>query len=246
MLKLSQVGLAGRLQDITVSASAGQFIHLLGANGAGKSSLLSVIAGLLPVDQGRIDIQGRAIDQFSLGQLAQFRCLQEQQQRSAFAITVEESLRFFTGHARLPAMLSDTLEINEFLQRPLGQLSGGENRRVHIARCLLQIWPAIDKGQGLILLDEPVQGLDFRHQHLLCRLLQALAAKGNVILMSHHDLNLCQQYASRLWLLADGRLLEQPEGEGMLDINVLENVFTCRVRQMVDEPGNKIFQTYLD
>jgi vitamin B12 transport system ATP-binding protein len=246
MLKLSQVGLTGRLQDITVSASSGQFIHLLGANGAGKSSLLAVIAGLLPVDDGRIEIMRQAINEFSLGQLAQFRCLQEQQQRSAFAITVEESLRFFTGDCNIPAMLSDTLEISEFLQRPLGQLSGGENRRVHIARCLLQIWPAIEQGQGLILLDEPVQGLDFRHQHLLCRLLQKLAADGNVILMSHHDLNLCQQYANRLWLMADGRLIEQPEGEAMLDINVLEKVFACGVRYLFDQQGNKIFQTYLD
>lgn len=245
MLRLKAVTLDGRLSDISAEANSGQFIHLLGSNGAGKSSLLAAVAGLVQVNKGRIEILRQGINEFSLAQLAQFRCLQEQQQNSAFAITVQESLSFFTGHSELPAELNHALEVDKFLQRPLGRLSGGESRRVHIARCLLQIWSAIVQGQALILLDEPVQGLDFRHQHLLCLLLQALAAKGNLILMSHHDLNLSQQYASHVWLMRDGRLIEQGERDDILQQKLLENAFECRVRLLPDVDNHKLFQTYL-
>ncbi|MFT5313396.1 MAG: vitamin B12 transport system ATP-binding protein [Paraglaciecola sp.] len=245
MLRLSNISLHQRLNDVNVSAQAGQVIHVLGANGAGKSSLLWVLSGLTPFDRGTIEVQQQDIGDFSLPQLASFRCLQEQQQNTAFPITVQESLEFFAPQGPFPKRLEQALEIEPFMARKLDELSGGENRRVQIARALWQIWPAIERGAGLILLDEPIQGLDFRHQHLLFTLLQQLALKGNVIIVNHHDLNLCQQYAHRVWLMKQGKLVLQGSVQEVLQEQALVSVFDCDIRSIIDPQGHKLFQSYL-
>lgn len=245
MLQFSAVTLGKRLLQVSGSAQAGQFIHILGANGAGKSTLLGVLSGLLASDSGDINLGGRKLNSYPLPMLAQIRCLQEQQQNSVFAISVRESLAFFAPRGEFPLQLERALEIEHFMQRSLAELSGGESRRVQIARALWQIWPAIKKGQGLILLDEPTQGLDFRHQHLLLQTLTELASLGNVIIMSHHDLNLCQQYAQQVWLMRGGAMVSQGNPETTLATSQLSAVFGCQVRCFIDEAGNKLLQTYL-
>jgi ABC-type cobalamin transport system ATPase subunit len=245
MLDIIDLSLPKRLSEINVSAQAGQVVHVLGANGAGKSSLLSVLSGMTPFDRGRIEVQHQSLESFSLPQLASFRCLQEQQQSTAFSISVQESLAFFAPQLLFPEMLEHALEIAPFMVRKLDELSGGESRRVQIARALWQIWPAVERGEGLILLDEPVQGLDFRHQHLLFSLLQQLALKGNVIIVNHHDLNLCQQYAHRVWLMKKGKLVLQGSVEEVLQDRALVSVFDCEIRSIIDAQGNKLFQSYL-
>lgn len=245
MLHFSAVTLGKRLLQVSGSAQAGQFIHILGANGAGKSTLLGVLSGLLVPDKGTITLGERKLTDYPLPLLAQIRCLQEQQQNSVFAISVRESLTFFSPQNEFPAQLERALEIAPFMSRSLAELSGGESRRVQIARALWQIWPAIEKGQGLILLDEPIQGLDFRHQHLLLQMLSGLATLGNVIIMSHHDLNLCQQYAQQVWLMRDGVMVSQGTPEATLATVKLSTVFGCEVRCFFDDCGNKLLQTYL-
>src|SRR5690606_34501352 len=115
---------------------------------------------------------------------------------------VNESLYFFIPNLfEIPEQLESALEIGPFLNKSMQQLSGGELRRVQIARALLQIWPAIERGHALVLLDEPLQGLDLRHQSLLMQLLTDIAAKGNSLIISNHDLNLCYRYADKVALL---------------------------------------------
>ena len=245
MLHLTDISLLRRLNGVNVAAQAGQVIHVLGANGAGKSSLLWVLSGLTPFDRGTIEIQQRNIEDLSLPQFASFRCLQEQQQNTAFPITVEESLAFFAPRGPFPERLEQALEIKAFMARKLDELSGGENRRVQIARALWQIWPAIERGAGLILLDEPIQGLDFRHQHLLFTLLQQLSLQGNVVIVNHHDLNLCQQYAHQVWLMKKGKVVAQGSVQEVLQDHLLVSVFDCDIRSIIDPQGNKLFQSYL-
>ena len=245
MLAFSNLCIDKRLRSISANASAGQFVHILGANGAGKSSLLAAISGLLAVDSGTINLFSREVNDYSLAELAAFRCLQEQHQNTVFSITVKESLAFFAPHGVFPASLEKALEIETFMHRPLSELSGGESRRVQIARVLWQVWSAIEQGQALILLDEPVQGLDFRHQHLLFLLLSDLAAKGNIVVVSHHDLNLCQQYAQQVWLMQNGEIVMQGEVDLVLKAENLQEIFACEVRSFKDQHGNLLFQTYL-
>lgn len=245
MIKLEQVSLEGRLEDLCLTANKGEFIHLLGANGAGKSSLLAVIAGLIDADEGEVYLREKLLSELNISALANYRTLQEQDQQTVFPVTTSEALSFFSSHDTLPDMLESALEINQFSLRPLSQLSGGELRRVQIARSLLQIWQAVEEGEGIILLDEPIQGLDIRHQHLLCKLMTTLAGLGNTIVLSHHDLNLCQQYASKVWLMVNNQLLAQGPPVEILQDLTIKQAFDCAVRRHEDGNGHILFQTHL-
>jgi vitamin B12 transport system ATP-binding protein len=246
MLKFNQIRVAGRLNGASGQVNGGEFVHVLGTNGSGKSSLLSAIAGLLPIEQGQVWLEQKKLQDYSLPQLAALRCLQEQQQNSAFALTVSEVLYFFSEDKGLPAELDEALELQQFMSKPLNQLSGGEARRVHIARTLLQVWPTIQQGRALVLLDEPNQGLDFKHQHLLFRLLRRLCHTGNVVIVNHHDLNLCQQYADKIWLMQAGQIVISISSLEQISNHDLAAIFSCSIQSAVDATGNKIFQTYLD
>ncbi|WP_340676679.1 ATP-binding cassette domain-containing protein [Paraglaciecola sp.] len=246
MLSFSHIDVKHRLNDVSGKAKAGQFVHVMGTNGSGKSSLLHALAGLLSLDKGNICLNGQDLQHYSLPQLATIRCLQEQQQQSSFALSVAEVLHFFSAQHGLPDELERALELNDFLQRPLNQLSGGEVRRVHIARALLQIWPAIESGKALILLDEPNQGLDFKHQHLLFQLLAKICQNNNLVIVNHHDLNLCQQYANQIWLLQNGQIVESISTLHSINNEVLASIFGCGIQCAISPTGNKIFQTYLE
>lgn len=246
MLRFEEVSVPNRLYAVSALAEAGQFIHVMGTNGSGKSSLMQALAGLLDVEHGTVMLHNKALQDYSLPQLAGLRCLQEQHNHSVFELSVSELLYFFSGQRSLPESLEKALELKDFLQRPLNHLSGGEAGRVHIARALLQIWPAINQGQALILLDEPNQGLDFKHQHLLFRLLADLSGNNNLVIVNHHDLNLCQQYAQHIWLMQQGRIVHVLKDLGDISDDALAEIFGCRIDCATNDRGNKIFQTYLD
>lgn len=234
MLECHDLGLKGRLLPLSLTFAAGQQVHLLGANGAGKSSLLCLLAGLINPDSGRVCWQGRELSEWGLLALATRRCLLEQQAVPAFSLTVADSLRFYAGIddcRALPALLEEHLKIAQFFQQPLNQLSGGQLQRVNIARNLLQIWSAIQTGQGLILLDEPTQGLDLQHQHLLFQLATCLCGLGNTLVISHHQLEHAFNYAQQLLLLKNGKLVAADTPPALADnTSALSHTFDCHIQ----------------
>ena len=242
-LQLDNVTLSQRLTNVSVDVSAGNFVHLLGTNGAGKSSLLSVISGLIEPVQGKVAINGTAIKDFTLSQLSQFRAYLEQSVQTTFSLTVQESLAFYQSFSILPNQLESALEVSAFLSRPMNTLSGGERQRVHIARTLMPVWQVMENGSGLVLFDEPFQGLDFKHQHLLCGLLKTLAHKGNLVIVSQHDLNLCEQYADYVWLMKNGKLQAADKTVAVLEEKKLREVFDCRINITSDSCGLRYFST---
>ena len=245
MLKLSNVSLSNRIERISVDTDKHGFIHVLGANGSGKSTLLSVISGLLKPESGSIVINEKSIDEYSLQELSQFRTFLEQSQVTAFSLSVKEGLAFYSSE-KLPLALEEALEVEQFKDSTLNQLSGGEQQRVHIARVLMQIWSTLENGQGLVLLDEPFQGLDLRHQHLLCHLLKKLSDDGNLVIISQHDLNLCQQYADSVWLMKSGQLHASGKPLEVLIPEQLEDVFECKIEAFTNDTGRRVFATALN
>lgn len=246
MLTLTQVSLGQRVKDIDLRCEGGQFIHLLGPNGAGKSTLLSLIAGLERPECGYVYINDVQSETLSNEFLASFRCFQQQQHSTPFALSVSEVLAFFGHAAALPDDILAALDIGALLHRPFHRLSGGEQRRVQIARSLMQVWPAITSGTALILLDEPIQGLDFKHQHTLFALLSELAENGNLVVCSHHDLNLAYRYASMVCLLKEGKLVMSGKPDVVMHGDNLSQIFDCRTQVITTEQNQLIFQTYLD
>jgi ABC-type cobalamin transport system ATPase subunit len=244
-LSLQEIHLSKRLHSVSLEAREGAFIHLLGPNGAGKSSLLSTISGLTKPDSGEVIINEKKLHSYDLNKLSHFRVMLEQSHHSTFSITVKESLSFSQGSFLLPSQLEVALEINSFLERPINTLSGGEQRRVHIARTLMPVWPVLACGSGLVLLDEPFQGLDFKHQHMLCKLLSELSKMGNLVIVSQHDLNLCERYADSVWLMQGGRLIEIGDTSVVLTSETIGNIFECSINLAIDENGHRYFSSSL-
>ena len=124
------------------------------------------------------------------------------------------------------ADVCDALELAPLLARDFSRLSG-EQQRVLIARTLLQLWPSLNPTGRVLLLDEPLAGLDLHHQMALLRLLKQLAAQGLLVVVAIHDINLAIDWADRVLCLQQGRVVG--EGDvGIIDEALLERVFQIR------------------
>ncbi len=194
-----RAGAHGRVLCSGVNAvvEPGQRWVLLGPNGAGKSTLLATLAGLLRPAQGAITLQGRALDEWPLADLARERAWCPPHWTDPFPATVMETVRLARRHdddgAALRNLL-DQFDIAPLAQADVRTLSGGERQRVALATAWWQ-------GAPLLLLDEPTAHLDLSHQELLVARL--LEHRGSVV-ASLHDLNLAWRVATHGMLL-DGR-----------------------------------------
>ncbi|MBJ2129528.1 ABC transporter ATP-binding protein [Alteromonas sp. IB21] len=230
VLSLQDVNVASRLWVEGISAKKGECIHIIGPNGAGKSTLLLTLAGLIEADKGIVMLQGKPMNDWSLATLASVRTLLAQQSESGFHLSVKEYLSFYSSAQRrvlIPAVLEKALEVSDFSNKILTQLSGGERQRVEICRALLQIWPQLEHGEGIALLDEPLQGLDIRHQYALASLVKFLCKNGNTILMTSHDIALSANYCDSLWLMQKGGMVASGRPHEVATQTNLENVFEC-------------------
>lgn len=205
LLDLTGVALEGRLYPFTAQVAAGQVVHLVGPNGAGKSSLLAAIAGLIACE-GDVHFAGRALGDWPGAALASQRGYLAQQQIPPGLMPVWHYLQMHaqpqsTEPAAMLLPLAKALQLDEKLARPLTQLSGGEWQRVRLAAVLLQV----SQPQGkLLLLDEPLTGLDIAQQAAFDRLLPGLTEQGISIIMSSHDMNHSLRYADCVWLMRPG------------------------------------------
>ncbi|MFW8589321.1 ATP-binding cassette domain-containing protein [Glaciecola sp. 2405UD65-10] len=194
---------------MNLDITEGECWHLLGNNGSGKSSLLALMAGTLAADTGQILLRGRIIDDISLAQLAQARCFLQQLPQAEFDISLQELLTFYSQQTHLPKPVEDALGLSDLMPKSLRKLSGGQQQRFHIALSLTQIWPAIESGKALVLLDEPYQYLDISYQCKLKALLKNILALNNTIVMSTHDVNSCFGLASHIAWLKDNAIMAQ-------------------------------------
>lgn len=200
------------LRDVSLSAQAGEILGLIGPNGAGKSSLLRVISGTLAPTRGRIQLD--SLDMRALDAAARARKIavvpQSARMPEGFGAG-EVVLMGRTPHLPLfGAERPRDFEIAQeamtrtdadwYAERLMGELSGGEQQRVVIARALAQ-------EPRVLLLDEATAHLDLKHQTAIWSLVRQLAREGLIVIAALHDLNLAAQYADRLGLMCKGELL---------------------------------------
>mgnify|MGYP003575597038 CR=1 FL=1 len=200
------------VKDVTLIIRPGEFVALLGANGAGKSTLLRLISGELQPARGIIELYDKPLHQYTPDQAAPLKAILNQHNPLTMAFTCREIVMMgrYPYHKSRPAK-KDELIVNETMDicgvsaledRSYMQLSGGEQQRVQLARVLAQLW---DQEQGLILLDEPVAGLDMLYQQQTMAIAKALANKGYMVLAALHEINLAAQYADRIFMMKNGR-----------------------------------------
>ena len=231
------VRLGGRpvVREVTAQVECGEWVALIGPNGAGKTTLLRAIAGLLPYD-GQISLFERPAADLERRERARLLAVVPQEPETPPWLTVAEyALMGRTPHlgplARegaadrdAAARALDRLGLEPFAERPLGTLSGGERQRVVVARALAQEAP-------IVLLDEPTAALDIGHQQQALELLDALrSADGLTLVAAMHDLTLAAQYADRVLLLAEGRIVADGAPADVLTASALAEHYGASVR----------------
>jgi len=203
------------LNDVSLALQPGWTV-IVGPNGAGKSTLLRSLAGLQPLDAGRVLLQGKPLADWSVRERAQQIAWLAQQGSATGELTVRQIVQlgrlpklglFAEPDAHDEALVQQAMvaaECDAWPHRRLNELSGGERQRVLLARAL-----AVDA--PLLLLDEPTTHLDPPHQVALVRLFKRLARERTVVSVLH-DVPLALQ-ADRLVIMQAGRII----AEGAVD-----------------------------
>jgi ABC-type Mn2+/Zn2+ transport system ATPase subunit len=190
------------LEDISFHLHAGERIAVVGPNGAGKSTLIKVTAGLLQPTRGLADVYGYGPG----GHICIGYVPQRSQVDLAFPVTVGEVvmmgrvarmglLRQAGRHDReVVARSLEEVGMSAFAGKQIGELSGGQQQRVFVARALAQ-------EAGLLLMDEPLTGLDGPSQDAIFEILDRLGASGMTVMLSTHDLQSAGEHFDKLMLL---------------------------------------------
>lgn len=224
------------LSDFSMTLDPGDLTAVLGANGAGKSSLISALAGELLPQAGSMIVAGVSIDTLGARAQARLRAVLPQQPSLDFALSVSDVLQMGAypfekakpdDVTRWVARATTLLSLESLMAKSYMALSGGEQQRVQLARTFVQCF-AIEAAQGFayLLLDEPLSSLDPKHQILCMRALADLSATGRVgVLVVLHDLNMAAQFCSKLILLAQGQVIAQGKPPEVLVPELLQRAY---------------------
>lgn len=218
------------LDDISISAQAGEMVTIVGPNGGGKTTLLRVMAGELAPTSGQVRLGDADPSAAGVSQRATMRSILAQAERTDIPYTVRTVVGFGTFNTDLleeerHALVDNCvrrLELDVIADRRLSDLSGGEQRRTAIARTLAH-------GTDLILLDEPTDSLDLGHASLVSRIVREEAAGGATIVSTGHDLNLAARFADRIVMLNAGSIVADGTPADVLTEERLEAVYECAV-----------------
>lgn len=202
------------LRDASLTVPKGSTTALVGVNGAGKSTLFKALMGFIPAAQGKITVLGQTVAEALAKNLIAY-VPQAEEVDWSFPVLVEDVVMMgryghmgFLRRAR-PVdrqAVKDALArvgMSEFRQRQIGELSGGQKKRVFLARALAQ------EGR-VILLDEPFTGVDVKTEEAIITLLGEMRAEGRVILVSTHDLGSVPEYCDRVVLVKGTVLASGP------------------------------------
>ncbi len=198
-------GEAQALFGVDLRVGPGEVVALLGGSGAGKTTVLRAILGLTPARRGSIRFDGRDITRAATSDIARAGIGWVPQDRRVFpALTVRRNLEL--GRKRSPFRSFSDAEVFELfpalpqlLERDAEQLSGGELQMVAIARALLG-------GPGLLLLDQPAQGLSPMLAQDVMQAIARLRAEGRAILIVEQDVRSVLHVCDRSYLLSAGRV----------------------------------------
>lgn len=222
-LTAQDLSIDDRLHKVSLALKPGQITAICGPNGAGKSTLLEALAGLLPPDDGAVNLGDSNLATLHPRERAKRIGFLPQAHEIAWDVPVRSLIEL----GRMPH--GDTcadpidaairaLDIGLLENRRAQSLSGGETARVLLARVLAgePAW---------ILADEPLAALDIGHQLALLRHLRAAADLGAGVVLVLHDLAHAMNYADRVIVLSDGRLAADGEPHAALDVSTLQSVW---------------------
>lgn len=224
-IERAAVQLGGRTlwHEVSLDVAPGEFIAVLGPNGAGKSTLLKAILGLLPLSQGSISVLGSTPrrGRRAVGYVPQRRSFGDDVHvrgrdvvrlgldGARWGIPLPDSIRprgRGRDELRRVQEVIDLVGASEYADRPIGELSGGEQQRLLIAQALIT-------KPRILLLDEPLDGLDLHNQQEISSVIRLISEESQTsVLLVAHDVNPLLRHVDRLCYIAQGHMaVGQPE-----------------------------------
>jgi lipopolysaccharide export system ATP-binding protein len=215
------------VKDVSLEVSSGEIVGLLGPNGAGKTTCFYMIVGLVALDGGRIFVDGRDISRMPMHRRARLGLSYLPQEASVFRkLTVEENIRAVLELQGFPeaeilerlAQLLRDLNIAHLHQATALSLSGGERRRVEIAR-------ALATQPSFILLDEPFAGVDPIAVLDIQRIIRFLKERSIGILITDHNVRETLGICDRAYIINDGSVLASGNPDEIVDNENVRRVY---------------------
>ncbi|MGO1317515.1 ABC transporter (iron.B12.siderophore.hemin), ATP-binding component [Leucobacter sp. 7(1)] len=219
------------VDDVSAEITAGTVTGVVGPNGCGKSSLLSLLTGYHPAYTGIVTVDGQNIARMPPRERAAHIGVMRQHAGPIPDITVEELIAI--GPHPLPAaQLKQAIArvgLEDLAGKPLATLSGGQLQRAHLAR-------SIRHNPSLLVLDEPTNHLDVRHKIVLMELLRELRI---TVVCALHDLDLAARYCDHLLLLSAGELHAQGPSDEVLSTARVRATFGVETEMITTTDGGK-------
>jgi iron complex transport system ATP-binding protein len=239
------VELGGRtiLDRASLEVARREVMVLAGPNGSGKTTLLRTVYRALKPTAGSIAIDGRPIESLDQRALARTVAVLRQEAGLAFDFSVEELVLMGRSpyktlfepdrgeDRRIALEALELCDASALKKRNFATLSGGEKQRVLLARALAQ-------KPSLLLLDEPANHLDIRHQ---LELLERVKALGISVVAALHDLNLAAEFASSVTLLVEGRVVAHGAAAEVLTPERIGEAFGVAVERVLSPSGRTLF-----
>jgi iron complex transport system ATP-binding protein len=223
------------LQDVSFRVEKGEFVGVIGPNGSGKTTLLKILYRLLSPQKGEILFELVPMRKMDRNDIAKRIAVVAQETQLLFPFSVLETVLMgrspYLGHLmfesekdlEIAKKAMEWTKVLPFSERPMDELSGGERKRVFIARALAQ-------EPEVILLDEPTANLDIHHQiDFLDLILTLNRERGLTIVMASHDMNIASEFCDRLILLQDGRIYKMGTPDEVITKENIESVYGCEV-----------------
>jgi iron complex transport system ATP-binding protein len=231
------------LEEISLKASEGEIVGIIGPNGSGKTTLLKAITKVLDPISGTVLIDGTDVDEMQSTQIAKKVAVVSQVISINFEFTVEDIVLmgrtpYIKGSETFEdiKIVRDAMEkTNTFFlkDRLITRLSGGELQRVIIARAFAQ-------NPKILLLDEPTSHLDITNQIDILNLVKNASRKGMVVVAVIHDLNLAAYYCDKICLLQDGELISVGTPDQVLTPSNIKRAFNITVEVIPNEITNSL------
>ncbi|QGJ72375.1 Hemin import ATP-binding protein HmuV [Planctomycetales bacterium 10988] len=219
------------LERLSLVAKAGEVLGLLGPNGSGKTTLLRAMSRLLRPQGGQVQLAEKDLWEYRPSELARQMAVAPQSEQREWPLLVDAAIRLGRAAHRgwlMPYSKEDHQLVEEVLtrtglvplrDRPITELSGGEWRRVVLARALCQQPRAL-------LLDEPIAGLDLKYQTEMLAMVQELAREEKlIVILTMHDLNQAALCADRIALLGEQSILSVGTPEEVLTAERIEKIY---------------------
>ncbi len=232
------------LHDVAFDVSPGELIGLIGPNGSGKTTLLHCMTGFHPLSDGTIRLRGKDISGLSRRAIVDSVAFVPQQTEAVYSYSALEMVLMgrhaFAGLAsvdtpqdvRLAHEALERLEVAHLANRDFSRLSGGEKQLILLARAFVQ------RAQ-ILMLDEPLTGLDIRHQYQLMNAIKSeTEIDGHAAVATFHDLAVAARWCTRLILIRDGQIIANGPPQAVITSQNLAKVYDVTSTVSPDTHGH--------